>query len=419
MPPSPLRDELVRSRLVEALGGRFDVPITTVVAGAGFGKTTALAQAIRANDAAPRGIDAWVACEPGDEDSGRMSSAILSALDTRSSGGSHLDRVLAALRAVAPVDVCVLMDDLHEIASGSAGEQLVLELATQLPPHAHLVLASRASVPIPLARRQAAGQVIEIGDDVLAFTEAEVAALARSLGEDVAVCEGLAGWPSLVRLVLSAPVGATRQFLLEEIVAGLSPVERSGLLALAVLGSGSADEVAVVAGHEVDLDRLVGLVPLLHQDAHATFGAHQLWADAAERIFPGAEVHESRRRALQQLLERGDTVRLGSAAMRWNEPDMFRLACVALGAREPRGAPRRHRGPLARGYAPSRPKGRRSSSSSRSPSATRSSDTTATSTESSTSSRRPSPESVTSRRSPSSSAWARCRPTRGATSPGS
>ena len=33
--------------------------------------STALAQAIRANDAAPRGIDVWVACEPGDEDAAR------------------------------------------------------------------------------------------------------------------------------------------------------------------------------------------------------------------------------------------------------------------------------------------------------------------------------------------------------------
>ena len=71
LPPSPLRDELVRARLLDALAARFDVPVTAVVAGAGFGKTTALAQAIRANDAAPRGIDAWVACEPGDEDAGR------------------------------------------------------------------------------------------------------------------------------------------------------------------------------------------------------------------------------------------------------------------------------------------------------------------------------------------------------------
>ena len=63
----------------------------------------------------------------------------------------------------------------------------------------------------------------------------------------------------------------------------MSPAERSGLLALAVLGSGSAGEVAEVAGCEVDIGRLVGVVPLLHQDAQGRLGAHQLWEEAAER----------------------------------------------------------------------------------------------------------------------------------------
>ncbi len=70
---------------------RFDQPVTLVVAGAGFGKTTALAQSIRANHAAPRGIDAWVACESGDEDVGRLSSAILAALGVPTEGGGSLD----------------------------------------------------------------------------------------------------------------------------------------------------------------------------------------------------------------------------------------------------------------------------------------------------------------------------------------
>jgi LuxR family transcriptional regulator, maltose regulon positive regulatory protein len=330
LPPSPLHDELVRARLVEALAARFDVPVTAVVAGAGFGKTTALAQAIRANDAAPRGIDAWVACEPGDEDAGRLSSAILSALGVAVSGSSNIDRVLGALRAVAPVDVCVVMDDLHELPAKSAGEQLVGELTKRLPPHAHLVLASRGPVPIPLARRRAAGQVVEIGGEALAFTDAEVITLAGLLDEDPDACAGLAGWPSLVRLVFSAPPGATRQFLWEEIVAGLTPAERSGLLALAVLGSGTPTEVALVAGREVDIDGLVGVVPLLYQDANGTLGAHQLWEDAAERIFPAAEVQEVRGRALLLLAERGETVRMGSAAVRWGDADMFRAACVLL-----------------------------------------------------------------------------------------
>jgi hypothetical protein len=44
--------------LVDALAVRFDVPVMAMVAGAVYGKTTALTQAIRANDTAPRGIDA-------------------------------------------------------------------------------------------------------------------------------------------------------------------------------------------------------------------------------------------------------------------------------------------------------------------------------------------------------------------------
>ena len=342
LPPSPLHDELVRARLLEALAARFDVPVTAVVAGAGFGKTTALAQAIRANDAAPRGIDAWVACEPGDEDAGRLSSAILSALGVASRGGSNIDRVLGALRAAAPVDVCVVIDDLHELPAMSAGEQLVRELTTRLPPHAHLVLASRGPVPIPLARRRAAGQVVEIGGEALAFTDAEVTALAGLLGEDHAACDGLAGWPSLVRLVLSAPPGATRQFLWEEIVAGLSPAERSGLLALAVLGSGSASEVALVAGREVDIDRLVGFVPLLHQDAHGHARGSPAVGGRGRADLPGGGGSRgtSTGPAPAPRARRDRSHGIGGCALGRprHVPPGVRLAR----AREPRSAPHRH-----------------------------------------------------------------------------
>ncbi len=235
-----------------------------------------------------------MACEPGDEDAGRLSSAILAALGVPSESGGTLDRVLEALNAAAPVDVCVFLDDLHELPAMSAGERFVGELSTRLPPHAHLVLSSRDPVPIPVARRRASGQVVDVRGDMLAFTDAEVAALAEQLGQAHVRCEGLGGWPSLVRLVLSAPAGSARQFLWEEVVAGLSPSERSGLLALAVLGSGSRGEVTEVAGCDVDVDRLVLTVPLLYQDEQGRLGAHELWADAVDRLFRRADVQVSR-----------------------------------------------------------------------------------------------------------------------------
>jgi ATP/maltotriose-dependent transcriptional regulator MalT len=67
-PPSALNGEMVRDRLTSLLAGRFDRPVTALVAGPGFGKTTLLAQAVRQNLASAVGIDAWVSCQPDDEE---------------------------------------------------------------------------------------------------------------------------------------------------------------------------------------------------------------------------------------------------------------------------------------------------------------------------------------------------------------
>ena len=45
-PPSPLADELTRPQLVRRLALRWTTPVTVVVAGPGFGKSTAMAQAM-------------------------------------------------------------------------------------------------------------------------------------------------------------------------------------------------------------------------------------------------------------------------------------------------------------------------------------------------------------------------------------
>jgi ATP/maltotriose-dependent transcriptional regulator MalT len=58
--PRPLDVEIPRARLVELLALRWDHPVTVVDAGPGFGRTTVLAQAVRAHSLAPCGIEAWV-----------------------------------------------------------------------------------------------------------------------------------------------------------------------------------------------------------------------------------------------------------------------------------------------------------------------------------------------------------------------
>src|SRR5436190_5704634 len=78
--PRALDVEIPRLRLVRLLEGRWDRPVTLLVAGPGFGKTTVLAQAVRAHQAAPRGIDVWVSCEAAYEDPVCFATALLDAM---------------------------------------------------------------------------------------------------------------------------------------------------------------------------------------------------------------------------------------------------------------------------------------------------------------------------------------------------
>ena len=333
-PPPALHDELARARLLELIGRRFSVPLTTVVAGAGFGKSTLLAQAIRANRADPCGIDAWVSCEPGDVDAEHLTHAVLAALGRHSDRRDPVQRVLDALGQLAPLDVCIVFDDVHEVAEDSSGATLLAELVRALPPHAHLVLAGRRQAPVPLARLRAAGRVVDVGVADLTFTDTEVAALADLVGFEPSALEdlpALAGWPSLVRLRLSAPAGTAPQLVLDEIVGALPESARRALLALGTLGWGTpADVEAVAGGGPVDLVRLADTVPLIHRDDDGWYGVHNLWEDAVERIFPDVDLSGQRRRALELFQQRGETLRTGWRALRWGAADALRVAALHL-----------------------------------------------------------------------------------------
>ncbi|HET9548413.1 MAG TPA: BTAD domain-containing putative transcriptional regulator [Desertimonas sp.] len=333
-PPPPLHDELVRARLLEQVGRRFSVPLLTVVGGAGFGKSTLLGQAIRANSVDPRGIDAWVSCEPGDGDADHLANAILVALGRHSDRRDPLPRLLDALGQLAPFDVCLVVDDVHEVPERSSGSNLLAELVRARPPHVHLVLAGRRQPPVPLARLRAAGQVVDVSVDDLAFSDDEAAALADLLGADsnrLAGIDRMGGWPSLIRLAFSAPVDAAPQFLLEEIVAGLPASDRLALLALGTLGWGTPADVEVVADEgPLDLARLAAAVPLIQRDDHGHYRAHHLWEDAVERIFPDAELGDPRRRALELFEQRGETLRGGWRALRWGDVAAVRAAACHL-----------------------------------------------------------------------------------------
>lgn len=79
-PPS-VTHEVVRSRVLQLLDRRWEHIVTTVTAGPGFGKSIAVGQAMRANQAVPRGVEAWVSCRSGCEEPGRLVASVCNAFD--------------------------------------------------------------------------------------------------------------------------------------------------------------------------------------------------------------------------------------------------------------------------------------------------------------------------------------------------
>jgi LuxR family maltose regulon positive regulatory protein len=328
-PPAALAGEVTRGRLLSVLAGRFERPVTTVIAGAGFGKTTLLAQAMRQNLAAPVGIDTWVSCQPDDEDPVQFVLACCRAIgaDQAMSRGRAAD-VIAAIRHLSPIDVCLLIDDIHQLA-GPASYTVLGEIIRHLPSNGHLVMSGRSEIDVPLARLRVTGGCAEISEQDLAFTPAEERSLARLLDVQPPRRE-LAGWPALVRLSLTSRRTLAQQFLWEEIVGDLRPGDARALLALALIGWGDSRVISAVCGERVQLERLTAKIPLLTVSSHGIVRAHDLWTDSIERLYTPAQVADLLPAVRETLRARHDALRLVTIAELLADHETIRVAAREL-----------------------------------------------------------------------------------------
>src|SRR5439155_11900704 len=176
-----------RPRLTDRLYAGLKGPLTLVAAPAGCGKTTLLS-AWRATPAGSALPLAWVSLDAGDNDPVRFWSYVLTALDRLAPGvgapalgllqspqppstEAVLTTLLNGLDGVA-ADMILILDDYHVIAAPPIHQGLTF-LLEHLPPHLHLVLATRADPPLPLARLRAQGAVTEVRAADLRFTPEE------------------------------------------------------------------------------------------------------------------------------------------------------------------------------------------------------------------------------------------------------
>jgi LuxR family maltose regulon positive regulatory protein len=303
------------------------VPFATVVAPAGYGKTTLLAKWVEAD---PRPF-AWVALDAQDDDAVVFLRYIAAAIHgveplpaevfeaLSGPGGStwtnRVPRVGSALGALERPLVLVL-DDLHAVGNPSCLDVLAA-LVGYVPAGSQIAVASRDRPGLPIARWRAHGLVHEIGVADLRLDEQEAKLLLEAAGVELQpdalslLTEQTEGWPAglyLAALSLQAgapspasPAGSTgddrftSEYFRLELLSRLPPAEAEFLKYTSVLDrmcGGLCDAVLETtrSAHTLEslMHRNLFVVPLDRQDEwyryHHLFG--QLLRNELERSEP-------------------------------------------------------------------------------------------------------------------------------------
>ncbi|MBO0790131.1 MAG: LuxR family transcriptional regulator, partial [Ktedonobacteraceae bacterium] len=235
--PPRLPGSLVeRSRLLVELDAARFHPVTLVCAPAGSGKTTLLsawAASLQqrgrgsAEDTKREGAKqavTWLSLDALDAEAIRFWASIIAAL--RASLPTIGEEALALLRltqspplstiltillnelAQVGTEIILILDDYHVIEDQAIHESLLF-LIDHLPANLHLVLATRIDPELPFSRWRVRGQLIEIRNQDLRFTQAEAASfLLQRMGlplteDDVAILsKRTEGWIAGLQLAV-------------------------------------------------------------------------------------------------------------------------------------------------------------------------------------------------------------------------
>ena len=329
VPPPVPTNAFVRPHLHERMLERFRRRVVVVTAGAGFGKTTLLVQAVHENRIDARGLDVWLGCEPADGSASTILGALLASLRADAAGTDRapmpetqptVHDVCAAVWAHAPEAVCLVLDDVHVIEAGSPGAQAIADLVERLPANGHLVLAGRRPPDLAVARLVVQGLADELREDDLRFDATDVARLTSAHGIDASAVGDVGGWPALVELRASANSEADTRFVGEEVLGGWTVEQRRDLAMISAVRGGRLDVLEEVCGHPIDV-ALIRRVPLVAVDAAGDVRPHALWEQLLAGELTADEVTDARRRAAATLTALGDPAaafELLAAADQWD-----------------------------------------------------------------------------------------------------
>jgi LuxR family maltose regulon positive regulatory protein len=260
-----------RTALVNRLRAADSQPVVTVIAPAGYGKTTLLAQWSE-RDTRPF---AWVSLA-ADDDVRSLVARVAAALALRRSSSSLAPRRLAQAFYAVERPVVLVLDGIEHLHSRDCLDA-VSQLLTHVPSGSALVLSGRTRPDLPLARLRAGGLLFELGADDLALSRRESHLLLREVGVKVnpeaeaEIVERSEGWPvglHLAALAFSDAGGTTSftgadrfvvEYLQSELFSQLRPAEIRFLTRTSVLRTMSGPSCDAVLETKGSAKRLSAL----------------------------------------------------------------------------------------------------------------------------------------------------------------
>jgi len=179
--PNPRHQTVERTRLHDLLREGHMLPLTLVVAPAGWGKSTLVADWLRRDRVAA----GWVSLDSGDDDPKRFwrylllgagqagptaAAAVLRRLDA--AGSDVLRDVLPTFvneMTSSDAPLVLVLDDYHLVTSAQVHASVTM-LLDRCPPQLHLVLITRADPPLQLSRLRVRGDLAELRAEHLRFS---------------------------------------------------------------------------------------------------------------------------------------------------------------------------------------------------------------------------------------------------------
>ena len=210
--PQPRAGTVRRSSLIERLAHDGPGPIVSVVAPAGYGKTTLLSQWAERNGQA----FTWVSVDDQDNDPKVLLTYVAKALDVVQPVGGRVFDALASPASSVPgsvvprlgaafasmtVPVVLVLDDVHLLYNRECRAALSI-LADHVPAGSRLAFAGRREPPLRIPRLRAEGRIMEIGPGDLSLTREEAASLLHDAevtlrDDDLAeLHQRTEGWPA-------------------------------------------------------------------------------------------------------------------------------------------------------------------------------------------------------------------------------